>query len=542
MSEPLSVDAEDAVPEDESFSLGALGRTTLLLGVATVVGQLFVLGRELVVGARVGLSSELDALLVTLVPTLMIATVLSNGTSAALIPAYLGAKSSTDPQAGGRLVGAVVTWVALLGSVLAVGLVLLANLIIPVFGPGLEPSAVAMGVALMPIVAGIGVFTALATILIALCQAEKRVTAVGIGVACPPLVSFAVVIALWPTQGLTALAIGLLVGPLVTTLVLAAAAFRGGFLPRPRLTAPVHDLRAFRRHAVPLTLSAMILQVNLYSDRAIASLTGTGSVSALRYGQQLAQAPIWAADSAWNLAVYPTLAQAAQGSDVTRLGRGASRSLGYVLVAFIPIAFGLAALAPLVVDVALRRGAFDAAAAAATSTVVAAFAPIAVALMAQPVLVGAHNARQRGRVLLAAGTMNATCNLGLNIAFGAWIGVAGVALSSSVTGFIVLVFLAHRLGVHEPGFDPRGPMSVAARCAFAAAVPAVPAALLAWSMPLHGDTLSSAAILSGLAAVGLAVYVGLALLLRVGEMSVLMRRARMVTARALGGRSGNGSD
>ena len=130
------------------------------------------------------------------------------------------------------------------------------------------------------------------------------------------------------------------------------------------------------------------------------------------------------------------------------------RAISAALAAFIPTAVLIAALAPLAVAFAYGRGAFGVDDIALTSTVVAAFAPLIVVLMVSPVLAGAHNARRRGFVLLATGAMNVVLNFVLDVALGAWLGVAGIALSSSVTSVLLTLFLAWRLELVEPAFPP----------------------------------------------------------------------------------------
>lgn len=132
-------------------------------------------------------------------------------------------------------------------------------------------------------------------------------------------------------------------------------------------------------------------------------MVGEGTLSLLRYGEVLVRTPITAVRGAWGSALYPALVHAAQDDLDDGIARATERSLKYVLIVFVPISALTAAVAPVAVQVAFGRGAFDLQDVMDTATVVAAFAPIIVISMAAPVLRGAHNARRRGRVLLGAG-------------------------------------------------------------------------------------------------------------------------------------------
>ena len=265
----------------------------------------------------------------------------------------------------------------------------------------------------------------------------------------------------------------------------------------------------------------MIGQANRFTDRAVASLTGVGAVSSLRYGQYLMEAPIAAIANAWSMAIYPTLARATRDERPEAFGEGVTRALAYIVAAFTPLAVGVAALAPLAVDAVYRRGAFGADAAGTTSVVVAALAPMVLVLMSRTVVISAHNARARGRLLLVNGTLNVASNAILNIVLGLTLGVVGVALSTTITMSTLLVFLILRLRRYDPGFQPVVIRAVFVRCLAAALVPAAPMALYAWTAPLDGDTAASLITLAVLGMLGVVTYVAIAGILGVREVRSL---------------------
>ena len=185
----------------------------------------------------------------------------------------------------------------------------------------------------------------------------------------------------------------------------------------------------------------------------------------------------------------------------------ASTALRHVAAVFIPVGAAIAVLAPLVVNALYRRGAFDAEASVRTAGVVAALlAPLLPLLMATTVLVAAHNARRRGALVGAAAILNAVLNLGLNLALAPVIGVAGVALSTSLTLTIAVLFLAWRLAVNEPGFDARSLGAVVLKSAIATAAAAIPIAYLAWGGLVSGALPAGVAWIAGLALAGSAVH------------------------------------
>jgi putative peptidoglycan lipid II flippase len=330
----------------------------------------------------------------------------------------------------------------------------------------------------------------------------------------------------WDRLGLAAVAIGMSLGSAVGVCLMAIAAARMRALPPLTLVAPRREIFGFLRHAGPLTAGSAVLQFNLVADRAIASLLSVGAVSVLKFGQQLVTEPLGSLSSAWTTSLYPSLVRSGVAGSERSLGVLSALALRYTIAIFVPISFGVAALAPLLVDVVYRRGAFDARAAAETAFVVAAFSPMLALAMINPILTGAHNARRNGVLLAITAISNATCNLILNVTFGRLFGVAGVALSTSVTLAAMTVFLAWRLARVEADFDRESILRVGGRVLLASMIPAAVVGAVSWLV--LGGSLSAPAnlvALAGLATAGAIGYLGIATFLGIREPTELLGRA-----------------
>jgi putative peptidoglycan lipid II flippase len=475
-----------------------------------VVVQVIGLVRELFVASQVGLSGQLDALLIALVLPTTLAGLLTSGIQTALVPAYLAARKSTGLDDARRLAGMVLTWVAVIGLALSGLLAAFAGAFSAVAGPGLSPVDRQSAIEYLRILAPLACIAAVTAIMYAVCQAEGRFRALGLSTILGSLVTLAVMLALWGNLGLGGLAIANVAGPIVALGVLIVSALRGSVAPRLVLRASGMDIRGLFRHAAPLTLGSAILQINVIADRAIASLIAPGAVSALRYAEVLIRTPISAISPAWSSAIYPALVHMAQGPDRGSLADITDRMLRYALATFIPVTFLTIAVAPVAVSVAYDRGAFTADDLALTTAVAAAFAPLIVILMTSPVIRLALNARRLGQVLLVGATINVILNTILDVVFGVWLGVAGVALSSSLTAGIVAVYFARRFARSDPDFKLR-PIVRSAWLASAASAPAaVLVAALAWSGTYPHGTLPGLLTLTVVGTVGLASYVVLA--------------------------------
>jgi putative peptidoglycan lipid II flippase len=478
--------------------------------------------RELFVASQVGISSRLDALLIALILPTSLASLLTNGMVTALVPAYLGARKAGGREDARRLAGAVLTWVALAGLALSAVLAALAGLAIALAGPGLSQIDRENAISYLQILAPIAFVASFSSILYAVFQAEERFSAIAVSTMVGSVVTLAIVLFGWQSMGLHALAVGSLVGPVVSLLILLGASARGSAMPRPGLRAAGLDVRGLMSHAAPLTLGAALLQINMIVDRAIASLLAPGAVSALRFAEVLIRTPISAINPAWSSAIYPTLVHMAQGRPGSLAGV-TDRLLRFALAAFVPVAILTVAVAPVAVSVAFGRGAYTARDLALTTTVAVGFAPLVVVLMTSPVIRLALNARRMGQVLLFGAALNVILNTVFDIVLGLWLGVQGVALSSSLTAGAVAIFFARRLAGSDPDFSLRPSLRTLLLAATASTPGAIPLAALSWSGTYPSETIPGVLVLIVFGVIGVTSYVAVASWIGLGEPRALVR-------------------
>ena len=125
--------------EGRGISLASVGRSAVILTGATAAVQVLGIVRELFLAAKVGISTDFDALLIGIVLPATISRVLTSGVSTALVPAYIEARASHGTAGAKRLAGTVLAWVAMAGVVVTVLLEVFAPESVAFHRPGLEP-------------------------------------------------------------------------------------------------------------------------------------------------------------------------------------------------------------------------------------------------------------------------------------------------------------------------------------------------------------------------------------------------------------------
>ena len=508
--------------ENASERLRGVARSAVTLTGGAVATQAIGAARELFLAANVGATGALDAVLIALVLPAAVAGVITSGIVRALVPAYLEAAEAGGRQQARRLSGSLIVWVGLAGVAVWLILTALSDTIVSIAGPGLSVSGREDASGYLRLLAPVALVSTLSSILLAVCQAEERFAAIAIGGFTGTATVIGTMLLLWHGFGLTGLVIGTLLGSIVTLAILVGAAVYGSFLPIPVFRRDAR-LGGLLRHALPLTVSAAILQINVIGDRAIASLLGPGAVSILRYADVLVRVPFGAIGPAWGSAIYPALVKSSLVGVVGSLAATSVRAMHYVLAIFVPVACLTAAVAPLAVSIAYGRGAFSGEDVTTTARTVAGFAPLLVVLMLVPIMTGAHNARRRGKLLLVGGITNVAVNITLDLVLGRLFGVAGLALASSAAETTVLIFFIYRLSRFGDAF-PLSPLArKCARAMLSSAPGGLAIAVVVWTGHVPRETIPAvvALAIAGLAGVG--CYVAVATTLGMEEPRTIWR-------------------
>jgi putative peptidoglycan lipid II flippase len=490
---------------DGSLKPGSVGRSSAVLVSGVAGAQAVGIVRELYLAAQVGLSGDLDAMLIAIGLTTLAAGVLTGGAGTALVPIYLEAQARSGQADARRLAGTVVTAIGVAGLGLAVVVALVSPVLISIGGPGLSPDDHERAIGYLRLLTPVLFLNIVATMYRSICQAEGRFGAIAQSTVVGPAVTVVTMLAIWPSFHLGALAIGSVTGALASVGWLVVALARASALPSLGVRRDPR-IRDWLRHAGPLTVSGAILELRGLVDRAVASLLGPGSVSALRYATVLIQ-PLSQIGPSWASVIYPKLVQLTIGPDGGSLAAWADKTMRSALALFIPIAALTAAVGPLAAYVAYGRGAFTPEDLALTGATLAAYAPIVVTLMLLPVLVGAHNARRRGRLMLQGGILNVILNIVLDVVLGLMFGAPGIALSTSLAEVVVVAVFIRALASSGDSFDVRPLLRTGLVSLIAIAPFALVAARLVWTGFGTSGTLVGAVVLALIGLIGVGGYV-----------------------------------
>jgi putative peptidoglycan lipid II flippase len=328
-----------------------------MLGLGNIASRVLGLVREAVISWYFGSSGELSAFsLAARVPAMIYDLLVGGMLSSALVPVFSDYARRERRAELARVVGAVLSLIAVVMGVMVIVLEVYAQPIAGVLGDFEDPAlqlVLSQSLRLIaPAVLVFGLSGGIAGLLYALrrfnyAAAGGAVFNLGIVFAAPLLAS---------RIGIYALPIGVVGGSLLQLAVMLPG-LRGSW---PRLFATWRHpaVRRILRLYLPIALGLIITQVQIVVDGRWASATGAQSVSWMRYATTLIQMPLGLVPVAVSLAALPGLSQRAADEDWEGYRAIFARGLRLVLVLLIPATVGLWVLATPIIRLLFQHGNF----------------------------------------------------------------------------------------------------------------------------------------------------------------------------------------
>ena len=527
----------------------SLRSIALLVALATGLSKVAGLLRQQAIAAAFGVGAAYDAFNYAYVlPGFLL--ILLGGINGPFHSAMVSVMAKKKRQDSARLLAAVNTLIGLGLLLITVLMVVLADPLITLVGPGLDPEIHALAALQLRLMAPMALLAGLIGLGFGALNAADVYWLPAIS---PLLSSLAVLVGLgllwlqagsgigtpaWALIGGAVLALSTLAGAFLQWLIQLPALARQG-LGQLRLNFAWRQpgVREVLQVMWPATLSSGMLQINVYTDLFFASGI-SGAAAGLGYAGLLVQTPLGILSNMLLVPLLPVFARltAPEQRDelISRIRQGVMLSNASML----PLGALMIALAAPIVALIYERGSFDAAAARLVVGILMAYGLGMPAYLARDVLVRVFYALGDGQTPFRI----SMAGIGLNVIFD-WLLVGGPtpsglvlpALNSGAPGLVLatvvvnlvscmvlLLALQQRLG--------RLPLISWGRDTLLLGVAALVAALAAWGLAngikWHGDLLGLMLQVGLCGAVGAALYGLIASALGVAEARQLGQQLR----------------
>jgi putative peptidoglycan lipid II flippase len=534
---------DSAAPRGEKLNTRAAG----IISLAVMCSRLLGLAREQIFAALFGGGRAMDAFTVAFrTPNLLRDLFAEGALSTAFVTTFSRTIARRGDAAAWQLANKVGTLTAMFLTVLALLGMLVAPWLVALFAPGFDPDKAALTVTLARIMYPFIVLVSLAALVMGLLNAKNVFGMPAMASSFFNLGSIAggVILGYWldPHFGphaVLGLAIGTLIGGALQLAVQLPSLRRVGYLFRADFAWRDQGIRDILRLMGPSVIAASTTQINVLINSMFASTLGDGPIFWLSIAFRLMQLPLGLFGVALGTVTLPLLARLAALGDLASFRNELARGMRLAFILTIPATLGLMLLAEPIISVLYQHGRFTAYDTAQAAGALRFYAIGLAGYAALKVLVNSFYALDRRRTPMLVSFIAVGVNLVLNWIFTfrlGW-GHRGLAFSTgcvATLNFLILYLLMRRqLGA----LHSRRMAATLGKVLLAAAL----LAIICWAGAhwlladwAHMRFLPKLGLLLATIVVAAATFLGVALLLRIGDVddiaAAVRRRLRRRTS------------
>jgi len=419
--------------------LGAAASVTA----ASVLVKLVATLKEITLAAFYGRSDAMDAfLMAALIPGLLI-NLIAESMGQALAPTLIRVREQEGHASAQRLLSSATLCLSLLLAAVSAALAVLARGVFPLiashFPAGKLNLAEQMFDGLLPVI----LLTGIATHCTAVLNSLERFVLPALAPAMISVVIVAGVLAAGGKLGIWALVYASLAGALAHAILMAGTMQACGYRFQLRWHGMNGPTREVARQYGPVLLSGVVASGGLLVDQAMAASLPAGSVSALAYANRFVSVVLTLLAGAIATAVTPYFSAMIVAADWAACRRTLRTWVRIAAMVSAPIAILLIAASHTLVRIVFQRGAFGPRDAAAVAPVLAMYALQIPFFVSSRVYYRFLVAMRRTDLILYCGLINLALDIVLNLLLMRWLGVAGIALATSLWTVSTFLFLGY---------------------------------------------------------------------------------------------------
>ena len=422
-----------------------------VVAAASVGAKAIAFGRDFALAYHFGAGDLVDAFLTAYLVPYTLLSVLGGALHSAFLPIFVRVRDGEGEEAASRLLAETTTLVLVAVTLLMLALALLATPLLAVLASGFGAEKLALTRSLLLLLLPVCGLGTLVMLWAAPLNAARQFALPAASPALPPLGVMVAVLAFGTEGGITAAAGGLLAGHAAEALLIGGALRRRRSALAPRWSGVSGGVRDVIAQLLPLLAAAALMSMTAFVDQGMAAALGSGSVAALGYGGKLSALLAGVFALALGTAVFPHFSEfvaAGRHPELTTHVRLYSRLI--LWGSLIPVAV-LVLESDRIVALLFERGAFTAEHSATVSSVQA-FSLLQIPFYVTGILgVRMLAAAGKGRVVMSIAAVTVLAKVAANLVLVRWLGVAGIALSTSLVYALscVLIFAALKRYLRE---------------------------------------------------------------------------------------------
>ena len=420
-------------------------KTAIILMLITVLSKVFGFTREITLSYFYGASGISDAYIISLTIPNVIFSFLGTGISTGYIPLYSQIQHKYGLKRANRYTNNLINILMVLCTIIIVFVFLLTKPIVKMFALGFKGETLALAESFTRITT-LGVyFTGLIYVFSGFLQIKGNYVV-------PALVwiplNFFIILAITISfnRNVLLLPIGNVIATASQLLLLVPFIYKNGYKYEPLLDRNDKYIKKMVDMALPIIFGVSINQINVLVDRTLASNIAVGGISALNYANRLNYFVQGLFVTSIATVMYPMISKMAALNNFDGLKKTISEAINLINLFVIPATVGAMIFAEPVVKLLFGRGAFDTVAISMTSNALFFYSIGMVGVGLREILSRAFYSLQDTKTPMINAAIALTINIILNIILSKFLGIAGLALATSISAIFCtgLLFISLR--------------------------------------------------------------------------------------------------
>jgi putative peptidoglycan lipid II flippase len=412
-----------------------------IVGLFTFLSQIGGFAKELTVAAWFGTGDALDAFLIALLVPTFIVNILAGSLSASFLPTFIQVYRKQGAVGAQKILSKVIGWFSFFCLILSLLFIVLIPFYLPVLCSGFSFEKAELTKRILYFLVPIIFLKGLSSICAGVLNALENFALAAFLPILGPLAAIILILTSASSLGIYALVFGILVGFGLETVIIGGAIYKRKFSLQPRLMGFDPDMKMIIGQFLPVVAGAMIMGSTELVDKGMAAALASGSVASLNYGNKIIAAVLTLATTAIGTAVMPYFSRMVADKEWKNIRRIVKFYFGIIFSFGIPAALILYWLSEPIVATVFQRGSFTAEDTTIVSSVQAFFAFQIPFYVAGMVIVRLISALRANHILMWGAIINLAVNIGLNIVFINFMGLKGIALSTSFVYLVAFIYL-----------------------------------------------------------------------------------------------------
>jgi putative peptidoglycan lipid II flippase len=416
-------------------------RAALTIGLVSTVAKSGAVLKDLVVAHVFGRSDALDAFLIAFLLPAFVLNLLMGSLGSALIPVLIETKKHRGAAAEQKLLPSIIFLSIFVLILMAAVLGSFAPFYLRILGSSFSAGKLLLTRKIVYSLLPFLVFSGIATFATAVLSAFKKFALPALVPIATPLITITAILLAPKSWGVFTLAGGVVAGGFLEAAILLRLLKLCGMRFSLRWNGLDSDVRRVLGQYAPVLAGSVLMCSTTVVDQAMAAMLPSGSVAALSYANKIVGLIVAIGSTALTTAALPYFSHMVADADWAGCRHTLKRYTALVLATTVPLTLALIALSHPLIRLIFQRGAFTSVDTDLVSRVQMCYFIQIPFYMCGMLFVRFLSSIRRNDLLMYVSAINLALDISLNLFLMRKMGIAGIALSTSLVLFAAFVFL-----------------------------------------------------------------------------------------------------